>query len=435
MKFTVFPKADSSKVERPSYTREVARFDSCSAYQYGPTKGMDVLYLSACAPAPPDKGERIRAYHEVIRLASRCRLHLACFVRSQAEVDATRQLPGPFASVHLEMLQPFQALPRAAARFALGGSLTLSFYNSRAMHAYVESLARRVRFSAVIAYSSAMVPYVPSGAALLLDMVDVDSEKWLQYARRRRPAFLYATEGRRLRRHEAMAARRAWCTYLCTGPEASILQSCAGDARIQCLENGVDGERFHPDHTPPLETAGRRWLVFTGIMNYYPNQDGVCWFGREIFPDLRRQDPTLEFVIVGRSPSRAVRALAGLPGVTVTGEVPDTRPYLRSATAVVAPLRVARGIQNKVLEALAMGKTVLASGAVGRSFGSALPAGLILCEDHSRSWLSALSSQPAFVPVNRTVREDACRRFSWEANMQPLLRDLEIAAARGTPVS
>jgi len=385
---------------------------------------MDILFLSHCAPAPPDKGERIRAYHEVVFLASRCRLHLACFARTPEEMEASRQMAPQFGSFYMEPLHPSRALARAASGFARGGSLTLSFYASRAMRAHVQSLARRVRLDAVIAYSSAMAAYAPGEVPLLLDMVDVDSEKWLQYARQRWPGSLYAAEGRRLRLQEREFSRRSRRTFLCTGQELALFQECVPDAPLLCLENGVDGAFFDPVHSEPLPgAAGSRWLVFTGVMGYYPNQDAACWFAREVFPELRRHQPSLQFVVVGRSPSRAVRALADLPGVTVTGPVPDIRPYLRSAAAVITPLRIARGIQNKALEALAMGKRVLASPAVCDTFGPAPPTGLHRCESMEQ-YAAALAACPA-VPFEPEIRRHALERFDWGLNLDLLWRQLQ----------
>ena len=392
---------------------------------------MDILFLSHCVPNPPDKGERIRAHHEIRHLASRYRVHLAAFARGREQLEAAREMAGGCASLYVEPLRPRVALGAAAVRFALGGSLTMSFYGSRRMRRHIGELTRTVPLKATVAYSTAMAQYAPAGVPLLLDMVDVDSEKWFQYARLRRPSFPYALEGRRLRRHECRYAAQARRTLLATEQERALLASFAGAVSTGCVENGVDLARFDPAAVPALaELAGRRILVFVGAMDYYPNRDAVIWFGDRVLPALRRRDPALEFFIVGSSPAADVVRLAAGDGIAVTGSVPDVRPYLAAAAAFVAPLRIARGIQNKVLEALAMGKPVLASGAVCDTFGAELPAGLTRCETE-QDYHEALGRLPAGHDPDR-IREAARGRFSWEKNMSLLASELAavISGAR-----
>ena len=388
---------------------------------------MDVLYLSHCVPNPPDKGERIRAYHEVKRLAQRHRVHVACLARSAAEKEAGMALADYCTSVRIEVLSAKPALLRAAAQFALGGCLMTSFYGNGALRRYVSELAGRVRLGASVIYSSAMAPYTPPGVPFVLDLVDVDSEKWLQYARTRFPGFAYRVEGQRLRVIEKDYARRSRRTFLATSQELGLFRGFAPEAPAECMENGVDFEFFDPERTPADTGAaltGRKFLAFVGVMDYFPNSDGVCWFASEVFAELRRRDPALEFFIVGRNPSPAVARLAKQDGITVTGAVDDVRPYLAHARAVVAPLQIARGIQNKVLEALAMGKLVYASGAICQTFQPALPAGVIPCATAAEFVASISQSCPEAPVPDSGIREAARTRYSWERNLDLLMREL-----------
>jgi glycosyltransferase involved in cell wall biosynthesis len=165
-------------------------------------------------------------------------------------------------------------------------------------------------------------------------------------------------------------------------------------------------------------------------MNYFPNADAACWFARECLPGLRRRVPGAGFLAVGRNPSAAVRKLGALPGVRVTGKVADVRPYLRGASAVVAPLRMARGIQNKVLEALAMGRRVFASSAVCDTLAPRLPHGVVRC-DAPEEWIGALAAEFARPPEpDPAIRRAARERFSWERNLDPLIEAVESALAR-----
>ena len=228
----------------------------------------------------------------------------------------------------------------------------------------------RVGIDAALVFSSAMAQYLEPhpGLPMLVDFVDVDSAKWAAYAPRHRwpLGWLYRREGRTLLAAERRIAQRARMSFFATAKEAELFRGLAPESgeRVDSFDNGVDAEHFDPalafaspfgDEPPPL--------VFTGAMDYWPNVDAVAWFAREVLPALRRRRPQLRLWIVGRHPAPAVRELAADPGagVVVTGTVPDVRPYLRHAGVVVAPLRLTRGIQNKILEAMAMGVPVVTS--------------------------------------------------------------------------
>jgi sugar transferase (PEP-CTERM/EpsH1 system associated) len=194
----------------------------------------------------------------------------------------------------------------------------------------------------------------------VIDLIDVDSQKWLDYAEADRGprAWLYRTEGRRLRRLERGLADWARAVTLVSVAEAELYrQSCPG-ASAHAISNGVDLDTFRPDPGPTTVEQG---CVFVGALDYRPNVDGACWFSREVWPEIRRLHPRATLALVGRRPTAEVRRLAREPGIEVVGQVPDVRPYVARAAVALAPLRIARGIQNKVLEALAMGKAVVAS--------------------------------------------------------------------------
>lgn len=395
-------------------------FDSCSAYQTSPR----ILFLSHCVPYPPDKGERIRAYHALIRLAEIGEVHLACIARSPEEEDAAASLRDICASVHVERIEPRWALLQAAVHFASGGCLTRAYYGGTTLGRHIAALGP---LDVTVAYSSAMAQYAPETVPMVLDMVDVDSEKWAQYAAMRRPAFAYAAEARRLRRLEAAYAGGASSVVFTTRHEADVFAGFASHSRALAMENGVDFDYFNPEAVPANAAMRYPRLVFVGGMDYYPNADAACRFAREIFPVLRRQCEGLEFVIVGRNPTAAVRALAKLPGVVVTGAVNDVRPYLAEALAVVAPLRVARGMQNKVLEGLAMGKRVLASRPVMDTFGAA-PAGLVECSS-AADYAAGMREASGAWPCDTTIREAARARFTWGRNLDLLTEEVAYAVA------
>jgi sugar transferase (PEP-CTERM/EpsH1 system associated) len=279
-----------------------------------------------------------------------------------------------------------------------------------------------------------MAPYAPASVPILLDMVDVDSEKWLQYARSRTPGFAYATEARRLRRLEAFWAIKAGLTVLTTENEAALLRRLAPEASIASMENGVDGEYFDGASRPLTpDERGHKFVAFVGSMDYPPNIEAALWFAERVLPELRRRDPSLEFFVIGRNPAKALLKAAKNGGMRITGGVPDIRPYLASARAIVTPLHLARGIQNKVLEALAMGRPVFASDAVCRTFGAALPAGVFRCAGE-REFIENVSAACEREPArDDTIRAEACRRFSWPRNLESLAGHLDALLAAASP--
>jgi sugar transferase (PEP-CTERM/EpsH1 system associated) len=293
------------------------------------------------------------------------------------------------------------------------------------MRRHIRSLAARTRLDVTLAYTTVMAPYAPADVPLLLDMSDVDSEKWLQYARIRRPRLLYSTEGRRFRRLESEWTRRARSTVVMTVQEARLLSSFVPGARIRAIENGVDLERFNPATTAPLShLTTRRILVLIGFMNYFPNSEAALWFVSNVWPGVRQRDPDLELFIVGRNPTRAVRALDRVNGVSIVDDPGDVRFYLATAVAAIAPLHLARGIQNKVLEALAMGKPVFASREICATLGE-LPPGVIHC-DSPKDYIEAITAgRLDSAQWNAAIRDGAIQRFAWRRCLDGMLQEVE----------
>jgi len=257
-----------------------------------------------------------------------------------------------------------------------------------------------------------------------VDLVDVDSAKWTQYAPQHRwpMSWVYAREGRQLLAYERTITQQSQQAFLVTPNEVALFLRAAPEcaAKVSSLCNGVDADFFSPDATLPNPyPAGQRAIVFTGAMDYWPNEDAALWFATEVLPLLQRRHPGVVFTVVGRDPTPKVRALAG-PNVVVTGTVADVRPYLQHAAAVVAPLRVARGIQNKILEAMAMGQAVVTVSSCAQAIGASADQGL-LCADTAQAFADAVAQLLETPAAASTLGEQArcfvLEHFSWDAHL------------------
>jgi sugar transferase (PEP-CTERM/EpsH1 system associated) len=291
------------------------------------------------------------------------------------------------------------------------------------MRAAVRRRLRTSKFDAIFVYSSSMAPYVSSenGFPKFLDFVDSDGSKWLQYAWAKSiPAsWLYAYEGRKLMRFEKEMARLFDASIFVSSREATHLMDEEYRGKIHFIQNGIDLDYFTGIRTrEPSNT-----VIFTGAMDYFPNVDAVSFFTREVFPLVKRRIPDARFVIVGSNPSGAVNALGGIPGVTVTGAVPDIRPYLVDARVAVVPLRISQGIQNKILEALAVGLPVVTTpnAAGGLQGVHELPV-TVLEEpgpfaDEVAKFLLDYTSTPQRIARTREV---LAKHYDWSANLAKL---------------
>jgi len=325
-----------------------------------------LLFLAHRLPFPPNKGDKVRSFHFLRHLAGRYRLFLGAFVDDPADWEHIESVRALCAGMHVEALAPWTKRARGVAGLLTGEAMTLPCFRSASLNEWVKEIAERERITRAFAFSSPMAQYALDLPQMrsFVDFVDMDSAKWGEYARRRPwpiSAF-YQREATRLFSCERDIAMRAEASIFVTRGEADLFCAAAPECakRVVAIRNGVDSDYFSPAHdfASPFP-ADERPIVFTGAMNYWPNVDAVLWFAREVLPEIRKRDESTRFYVVGMNPDSAVRELASDPSVVVTGRVGDVRPYLKHARVVVAPLRVARGIQNKVLEAMAMAKPVV----------------------------------------------------------------------------
>lgn len=379
-------------------------------------------------PYPPRTGDRVRAFHIARHLAERHRVTVAFPLDGAAEVEAARELRKLIPDLEYAVLRTVERTASTLAALAGSRPLSVGYFASRALAQRVDRRIVRDGFDLTYVSSSSMAHYAAGHSVpIVMDFVDVDSDKWAQYATNTHPpmAWIYRLEARRLRRFECEIARRARVSVLATANEEAILRAMVSDVRTAVIPNGVDRGYFCPTEASP----GRRpTIVFTGALDYFPNADGVTYFCESIFPLVRRRVPDARFIIVGRRPGRPVLRLAGMPGVEVVHDVPDVRPYLRDAHVAVAPLRVARGIQNKVLEAMAMQRPVVATPRAAQGIGARVGVEWFV-EAEPKAFaervIGLLEDRNLRTEVGRCARAFVEERHSWDrilADVETLVR-------------
>jgi polysaccharide biosynthesis protein PslH len=399
-----------------------------------------LLYLVHRMPYPPNKGDKVRSYHLLRHLVARHQVYLGTFVDDPDDLQHLPMLRGLCAEVCALPLQPRSAKLRSLAGLLSGEALTLRYYRSAALQAWVAQTLATQRIDAAVVFSSSMAPYALAqpGLPMLADLVDVDSAKWTEYADRHAwpMSWLYRREGRRLLAYERSVVAQARRSFLVTDKEVALFGRLAPESLGQVLAvgNGVDAEYFQPDAARPSPfAADEQALVFTGAMDYWPNVDAVCWFVDQVLPLLHRRWPGLRLHIVGRSPAPAVRALASAT-VCVTGTVPDVRPYLQHAAVVVAPLRLARGVQNKVLEAMAMARPVVAAATCVEAI-DARPGQEILAAadatEHAARIAELLTDRQRATSIGQAGRACVLARYSWPARLAAVDHELSRVVAPG----
>ena len=398
-----------------------------------------LLFLAQRIPYPPTKGEKIRHYNILRHLARSYDIHLGCLVDDPADSVHVPTVRALCADAHFATLDRGRAKVTCLAGLLRGEPLSVSFYRDRKLAAWVGRVLREVRPEVVFVCSSNMAPYVldqpHAERVCVVDLCDVDSEKWRAYAatgsgpmrwvHRREWQRTAALEGR-------IAQKVDWSTFV-SAQEAALFTRLqpAQEGKIRTVGNGVDHGYFDPAQmvgvAPPFLSGGHNF-VFTGTMDYPPNIDAVTWFAGDILPLVRARLPSARFHVVGMNPAPLVQALAARDGVTVTGRVADVRPYLAHATAAVAPMRIARGIQNKILEAMAMARPVVATGDALEGI-EATPGHEVLQADTAEAFAAAClqAAGPESATLGQAARARVLRDYVWAQRLRGF--DALLAAA------
>ncbi len=404
----------------------------------------EILFLAHRIPWPADRGDKIRSYNILRHLAEMAPVHVGAFADDDRDMGFVAEMAPLFASVHVELRSKpqwkagIEALKKAMP-------ISVSSFASDTMQAYVDRQIATGRISHIFVFSGQMGQFVPAdfNGRFVMDFVDVDSAKFASYAKSGNPAmrWINSREAKKLSAYEQAIAHRADASLLVSEAEASIFRAGGnlGPDRVRALGNGIDTIFYNPsaDFALPARVVHGPLIAFTGQMDYRPNIEAVTQFAKGPFAQIRARDEKVTFAIVGRNPTPAVTALRNLPGVLVTGAVDDVRSWLAAADVVVAPLCIARGIQNKVLEAMAMAKPVIVSAAAAEGIDANDGEHFIVADDASsqaNAVSSLLADKTAANRLGRAARNHVLKQYGWAKQLQSMdvimdLRPILVEAA------
>ena len=389
---------------------------------------MRVLYLCHRIPYPPNKGDKIRAFHQIQAIAAKHELDVFTLADDPADLVHQAELARYCRQLTVTRVHPPVTRLKALPFLFTAKPMTLPYFYSAELAAAVRNALQIRNYDRIFAYCSAMAQYVESAAdiPLVMDFVDVDSDKWMQYAGVSRFPFsaVYRREGRCLRQYETRICERAACAVVSTEREASLLREISPAVPIHAIPNGVDTDYFNPAVVPPQRTLPS--IIFTGDMSYFPNQEAVAYFARKVFPLIRQSIKDARFLIVGRNPNREVQQLQNIQGVEVTGFVPDVRTYLAKAHVAVAPFSIAAGIQNKILEAMAYGLPVVATSRALQGLSPEI-APLVAVADAPAEMAAAVLVLLRNPQKEHLGRERVKVEYSWDNSLKRLLLLVEGA--------
>jgi len=385
---------------------------------------MKVLFVCHRVPFPPKRGGKIRPFNIIRHLTGAGHeVTVASLARNAAELEESRGLAQHCAQALVEVIPNRVAWPQMVVRLPTASPSSFGNFWSRKLARRIDAASAATRFDLVFVHCSSVAPYVQHLAAPLkiIDYGDMDSQKWREYAGHRAfPLSLgYWLEAVKLERRERALAEHFDLATCTTRAELASLRALGVTKPSEWFPNGVDANFFAPDG----EDYDSDLIAFVGRMDYYPNQQGVLAFCREVLPALQAKRPGARLAIVGADPPEHIRALGKLPGVTVTGSVPDVRPHVRRAALTIAPLAIARGTQNKILESMAMGVPVVcspqASGGVDAVAGEHL-----LVASGTGEWVAAIDGLLGDAQARRRLSDAGRNRVlshhSWAASMRRL---------------
>jgi polysaccharide biosynthesis protein PslH len=398
---------------------------------------MKILYVCHRFPFPPKRGGKIRPFNMIRHLHASHDVTVASLARSRAEAEEGRGIAQYCSRYEVALVSGPLQTARMIARLPTPVPSSFGYFHSPALARRIGHLLRTTAFDVIFVHCSSVAHYVSRAAnvAKILDFGDMDSQKWLDYGRLRPfPLNLgYRLEGIKLVAEEKRLARAFDVCTATTRAEWNTLEGYATGAVTDWFPNGVDSDYF----APTGESYDPDTISFIGRMDYYPNQECMIGFCRDVFPLIRERRAGAKLVIVGADPSAEIRELAEIPGVTVTGSVPDVRPWLKTSAVMVAPLRIARGTQNKILEAMAAGVPVVTSAAAAGGVDAIAGTHLQVADtpaDIADATLRMMSDPAARQRFAMAGRARMLSHHAWDKSMQRLDRIIErCVESRASP--
>ncbi|WP_234027107.1 TIGR03087 family PEP-CTERM/XrtA system glycosyltransferase [Erythrobacter sp. KY5] len=391
----------------------------------------NILFLAHRVPFPPNRGDKIRSANLLRKLAKIAPVHVGAFSESEEDRAGIAELEA-LATSHL-IANRSKPLVLAGVEAVLSGKpVSLTAFYSTVLERWVQETIASQDIETIVVFSGQMGQYIPAEypGRVIIDLCDVDSAKFESYAAAGQRVWLNAREGRLLAREEERLGRRADATVLISDNEAALFQSrlqSPSMANVQVIGNGIDAHAFDPEQVVPhqalLDSDGPAF-VFTGQMDYPPNEAAVLWAIDELLPQLQELQPKARLHVIGRNPTKALSSRNAKPGVTVWGEVPDVRPFLAAATCVLAPLTIARGVQNKVLEAMAMARPVLLTPQAATGIDAEDGRHWLVCEANAGAMAACASKlvddPEKAVQLGQAAREFVLENHAWDAMLSPL---------------
>ncbi|THB69415.1 MAG: TIGR03087 family PEP-CTERM/XrtA system glycosyltransferase [Gammaproteobacteria bacterium] len=395
----------------------------------------ELLFIVHRIPYPPNKGDKIRSYHLLNELRKDYKIHLATFIDDKEDLQYQEHVASLCESMCAVQIDPFTSKIRSLKGLLTSEALSIPYYENQQISSYVEGVIAK-GVDKVLVFSSTMAQFVIStrfDLKMVVDFVDIDSDKWRQYSQSKRwPAsWIYNREYKKLFDWEHRVADRADYSLFVSDTESQMFKQLLPSVaeKVHTFDNAVDYEFFTAStdiETPYSDDTPR--VVFTGAMDYWANVDAVKWFAEEVLPLVQQKIPVTQFYIVGSKPTAKVSALQNIYGVTVTGRVEDVRPYIQYADLSVAPIRIARGVQNKVLEAMSMGNAVVAT---SQAMEGIKEAGLFddLTIDEPQVYadkvVELLQNKDSANRWGEKGRDMVIKNYSWQANVARVVGFLE----------
>ncbi len=391
----------------------------------------NVLYITHRVPYPPDKGDRIRNYNVLRFLGPRCNVSLACLADEDTSPEVIQKLQAFCSRVFVSRLNGTRWL-QVLATVSVGGSISEGAFYSAELFAQIRAWDQQHLFDAVLLSSSSLGRYLNAvdlrKVKVVTDFVDLDSAKWKEYSTTTRwpKSWIFHLEAKRLQKAEIELCRRSSQSFFVSQAEVDLFRRFCDYQNVDVVTNGVDLDYFSPGGE-----AGEETVTFVGALDYWPNVQGICHFCEYVWPEVLKRKPSAVLNIVGRRPTAQVQDLAKLVNVRLLADVPDVRPPMRASTATVVPLNIARGVQNKVLESLAMGKPTVVSPQAIQGIGVS-PGKHVLVAETPSQWVEALCGlfdrKAERERLGHEGRTFVLERHNWDKCLSELGSALDLGA-------